>query len=246
MKTMAINPIAFGNRVHSDKGHRNESKDTVTIPKNEYNKLNRLAAKGVMAMAMASAVIGTGTLATSCSKDDSVSEITQPDNPSITKPQKDLMEILGTLGVTPLTNSSNPSTITMLSGLGKNGDDYETSDDKMDDHVYMKLVYDKTKSDDNKTTYTFYASETSASDLLKYGRVEISDDNGTLVRKMYCDYAPDDVEVTKYKKSGDKVYISSSDDLPGRNEYLAIDKEEHVIRHYVEQDGKTIKCDKYV
>src|SRR5574344_1791113 len=103
MKTMAINPIAFGNRVHSDNGHRNESKDTVTIPKNEYNKLNRLAAKGVMAMAMASAVIGTGTVATSCSNADEVQDIVTN---NITNPQKDLMDILGTLGVTPLTNSS--------------------------------------------------------------------------------------------------------------------------------------------
>jgi hypothetical protein len=148
MKTLALSSVSFGassingNNGHAQKPAKNEP--TVSMPKSKYDELRRNAAKGVMAMTMAAAIMGGGATVTSCSKSDDVQEVTNNDKIDV-QTQKTLMNMLGVLGVPVMTNSSNPKIIDKLK-MSDFITDYDYPAFPPEAFTYNSDLSDKTKS----------------------------------------------------------------------------------------------------
>jgi hypothetical protein len=122
MNTLAVQGIGFGSgstyRNNMDKSatHKSQNNEpTVTIPRSKYEELRRAAAKGVMAVTMATAVLAGGGAVTSCSKSDDVPEVNTQTNKIDVQGQAILMNMLQTVGVPITTNETNPKYVKTFS-----------------------------------------------------------------------------------------------------------------------------------
>jgi hypothetical protein len=119
MKTLAVSSVSFGaSNINNNNRHEHQPENnepTVTIPRSKYEELRRAAAKGVMAVTMATAVLAGGASVTSCSKSDDVPEVNIQTDKIDLEGQKILMNMLQTVGVPITTNETNPKYISTFS-----------------------------------------------------------------------------------------------------------------------------------
>src|SRR5574344_1914398 len=176
---MQINAISnqnfCGSEIHKSNRENGADNKPVTISKAEYNTLRQLASKGITAMMMASAMVGTGTTLTSCDKADDDYTIETPKiinhDKVDTDTQNKMFDTFSAIGIYPITNSENPKMIESFSfkKVGNNSVDY------------VNYKYDKENSDSAKSVYIVsQAHNTDSTNMEPTKRVVMKNIDGDL------------------------------------------------------------------